>query len=1251
MIAITVDEYILMIKTEGVETAQAKLATLERTKNELQNKKVNIQVELKNIDGLITKWKTAKKTLEEQKIQLKIDKASDQEIQRVTNDIKKASNEIKSLQDQRVRIINANDLKQTEGQLQKTNQEIRNIKSSLQQTGNTGQSAFAKMREAVYVFGAGLQSLGNAFQNIDQLNPFSDIVHSVEGLVGSGITNILTEGISGITDRYDAIKQYNIMMQAMGATEEETARMTKKLDESVQGLPTSLDEVMSMAKLFTATIGDWGKATDYAIAVNEAFLASGTPASAQYQGMQQINDLLSGKKLQTREWSSLIASMPLAVREAGKQLGYTGEKADQFFGVLRSNEITNEEFLNALVQATEKSEVLQNALEAQKNTFQGVFMNITTAIKRFGQQGLEEINKVFVAKTGGTLLANIGKVKDIIDDLGKSFRNWVKSHPDEIIGFFNKIKNIDWEGIIAGLGKVIKLKADLTLAFANVTSVIGPEAFAWITGLASGVGKVVSSIGGIFAGVARLTLPLEIFDKFKNVGKASKGLNEMNKIVSGVGTLSDNIDKVKVVNVGEKFARFKSFFMSLGEVAGVVALTAGIAGTLKLFASAIDDIAHIEVPNWKQALSVVGAMTASIAVVVGITKLVQSLRKATAPLKVLNGVFTAFDIGALVGEGLIAGLFGILDLVATTLRDWVKAINEISSVELPSAEKLDSVIQNVAILNGKLLLLAGEGGLGGVIKMAEFSDQMKSVANILGDMVKAVEYTHDLAKENVDKLKEEVEKLSAKGGLFDQVVDEMNKLKDRAVEFMNTFDTNKKEMVGGTDVTAYSKYKTGTTSTLPQFESQLQTVVAILESMKEYVAKIDAIKKEIEEKVLSIDDLKEGGSLQMLIEKLGEFMNQIKPQLAVIRNIGEDMGDFSADALNGVMDEIVTLIGKLETVNTTLTNSELFSDDDATNTLFSNLSNLLVKMQIILDNIATLNADDTTLEKIDIFNQALDKLKITFDKLALLKLPEKEEGENSVGDNLAVTISDMIGNLINALVRVDELKGQCDVLEEAISEVTSAISGATGINDNLVALQDTIGTTIGSLGTFRANIGYTKTDIDTLKTVVGELKDKINELPESKSIHIEVTGVESAISAVGRLATVISQLTDKTVNITQITRRQGGSVRRAIGGSITRYGTDSVQALLTPGEYVHKRSAVKKFGNRFMERVNNLDIKGAMKELSIRAGMGARTTNISRSNNISNKKINNNNAVVNQYITTNNPNWTYRRASRYARSL
>jgi len=109
---------------------------------------------------------------------------------------------------------------------------------------------------------------------------------------------------------------------------------------------------------------------------------------------------------------------------------------------------------------------------------------------------------------------------------------------------------------------------------------------------------------------------------------------------------------------------------------------------------------------------------------------------------------------------------------------------------------------------------------------------------------------------------------------------------------------------------------------------------------------------------------------------------------------------------------------------------------------------------------------------------------------------------------------------------------------------------------------------------------------------------------------------------------------------------RGRVLYRSEGGGIPifkRRGIDTVPAMLAPGEYVQNRRAVSHFGVDFMRHINHLDLEGALRSISGRAGrLAGNTVNITN---------NTNNAKVVQHIHTHDTNYTFKRANRFVEAL
>lgn len=155
-------------------------------------------------------------------------------------------------------------------------------------------------------------------------------------------------------------------------------------------------------------------------------------------------------------------------------------------------------------------------------------------------------------------------------------------------------------------------------------------------------------------------------------------------------------------------------------------------------------------------------------------------------------------------------------------------------------------------------------------------------------------------------------------------------------------------------------------------------------------------------------------------------------------------------------------------------------------------------------------------------------------------------------------------------------------------------------------------------------------------------------------------GFKEAISNMSKAVTTELNIAKNTLNNpdgdgeTAEPLATGGLVpggKAAVGlssGFFRRQGTDTVPAILTPGEFVQRRAAVSTFGVDFMKRVNNLDIQGAFRSLTNRFGVHSMTPAVSTVINNINHTTNNANRVT-QHVVGGNADYIMKRASRYLR--
>lgn len=178
---------------------------------------------------------------------------------------------------------------------------------------------------------------------------------------GLGVFSILQKGLSAVTasldsaiSRYDTLNKYPKVLEQMGYSSEAAASSTQKLSDGISGLPTTLDSVVSTAQRLTVLTGNLERSTDLTIALNNAFLASGSSSDNASRGLEQYVQMLSSGKVDMESWKTLQETMGLALNKTAEAFGFAGESAqNDLYAALQSGEITFNQFSDMLLKLNE----------------------------------------------------------------------------------------------------------------------------------------------------------------------------------------------------------------------------------------------------------------------------------------------------------------------------------------------------------------------------------------------------------------------------------------------------------------------------------------------------------------------------------------------------------------------------------------------------------------------------------------------------------------------------------------------------------------------------------------------------------------------------------------------------------------------------------------------------------------------------------------------------------------------------------
>ena len=284
---------------------------------------------------------------------------------------------------------------------------------------------------------------------------FGDRVKSI--VAGVGVTkvigatmNVLSSSFDGAINRFDTMQSYPKVMKSLGFEVEQSQKSVAKLNQSVQGLPTSLAEVVTTSKSLAAVTGNIDKATDTTIALNHAFLASGSSSEDASRGLQQYSQMLAKGTVDMQSWRTLQETMAPALTKVAKKLGITSGNANELYAALQNGTITFDQFNDAMIECdTETGGFADTALEASKG-IKTSMTNIKSAVQNLEQGFMSAMNNMLKSKAMGGLVDNLEKIKSKIYD----FRNSIMETKDD---------GLTWDfkpGVMENVSKAMDWLAD-----------------------------------------------------------------------------------------------------------------------------------------------------------------------------------------------------------------------------------------------------------------------------------------------------------------------------------------------------------------------------------------------------------------------------------------------------------------------------------------------------------------------------------------------------------------------------------------------------------------------------------------------------------------------------------------------------------------------------------------------------------------------------------------------------------------------
>lgn len=295
--------------------------------------------------------------------------------------------------------------------------------------------------------------------------------------IGAGVVTKALQTMGSMTtsivSRFDTLNNANRTFKNMGFATTDTKKAMSGLNDSIMGLPTSLDQAVQGMELMAASTGDVQKGQKVFSAVNDAVLGFGGSSAQASSAVQQLSQDLSSGTITASTWNSMINDgMGPALKALAKSMGMT---SGQLKDALSNGKVSADQFSEALINMDKNGGGgMQSLHKIALDSTAGIsssFANLKTAVVRGSANMLTVVDNFIKSVTGTNISGWIKQASSAVTAGMAIASQAIKSFTPVAKSIFNTLKSI-----VAWVGQnkdwLLPLVASVS-AFKSVITVVG----------------------------------------------------------------------------------------------------------------------------------------------------------------------------------------------------------------------------------------------------------------------------------------------------------------------------------------------------------------------------------------------------------------------------------------------------------------------------------------------------------------------------------------------------------------------------------------------------------------------------------------------------------------------------------------------------------------------------------------------------------------------------------------------------------
>ena len=408
-----------------------------------------------------------------------------------------------------------------------------------------GGAGFKKAGEDAKVGGDKAGQGAKGFEKIkDAIKNFS--VGAVAFKAVSSAMNLVSQSMDKAIDRFDTLQRFPKVMKSLGHSSKDVAASTKLLSEGIEGLPTTLDTVVSTTQKLTSMTGNLKQSTKLTIALNNAFLASGASTEDASRGLQQYTQMLSAGKVDMQSWKTLQETMPYALQKTAESFGFAGASAQKdFYSALQDGKITFTDFSKRLIELNKGTNGFAEMAKKNSEGIKTSFGNIVNAVAKGIANVIAEFDKMSKAVTGKSIAQNLDSIKGAVNSTFNviisvirgatpvvkslvSVLGFLKPVLDPLISVFAGVVGavLLFKGAMLGLSIIKGIGSLIGTLITSLVSLTSTSLVA--TGATTGLAGALASLssGGVFLVVGAIAGLVSWLTQESEASKEAKAKNE-----------------------------------------------------------------------------------------------------------------------------------------------------------------------------------------------------------------------------------------------------------------------------------------------------------------------------------------------------------------------------------------------------------------------------------------------------------------------------------------------------------------------------------------------------------------------------------------------------------------------------------------------------------------------------------------------------------------------------------------------------